>query len=783
MPFSFLETLITGGIKMNTKLSTNRKFRRMFVNILSIAVILALAFPAVGSVYAQEPALLEGWHDGSDGEVDPNACVAFGWSADPDDRDRDVQIRILSDGEQVAEVLAGDYGEDMDELGICPEGTCRFTVNLWDLISHDEEHEITVQAYDEETADWWNLEGTPKMLTCLTPPPPSPHFYVFPEWDYIIGWEWPAGNFVTAEVYHPGEEEPSCTATVEVAHPEWSNDVYVAEFFPVETCDIQANDYVVLTDGYLSRDHFVFPLQVTMLDQESNTIGGFAEPGIEVQTWIHEEDDTFHTVMPDDDGNWVVDFAPFDLVVNMGGRAEQYDDDGDATSVDWYIPNPHFTVFPEWEWFDGNDWPDGSTVSITVGGKDQCTTEGTSWGYFFNGSFGEGCDLEVGDEVTFTDGETTRTHTVQNLAITKANHEDDTIKGVADPGAEVYVWPHATGEQQLAVAKTKGAAEGKWNVDFSGIFNLTPGECGRSEIRDEDANSTAVDWCIPNPTFVAYMPVTIVGYDWPRGETINLSINDGEYTAQAEVGNADWDPTVVLFELWQDDFTMEAGDHIVMTDEAAYVSKELWVTNLAVTDFDFDAKQVFGNYDPAYDLWTWLYDLEGQVPEIDPDNGTWVATFTELPPGAWGGATQWDGDGDGTSIDFQVPNTRVDIATQPDWVDSGITVSAGQSFTIQAFGLMNPCSDTYPNGADYCIFYTPQGAEGVVPDENEFGVFPGPGLPFMALLGRIGEGEPFYVGAGDTFTAEESGTLWFTPNDNLRTDNQGAYSVLVWLEP
>ena len=96
---------------------------------------------------------------------------------------------------------------------------------------------------------------------------------------------------------------------------------------------------------------------------------------------------------------------------------------------------------------------------------------------------------------------------------------------------------------------------------------------------------------------------------------------------------------------------------------------------------------------------------------------------------------------------------------------------------------MDPCSDTYPNGAEICIFYTPIGGEGVVPYENEFGIFPGPGLPFMALLGRIGDGEPFYVGEGGTFTAEQDGALWFTPNDNLRTDNQGAYGVLVWLEP
>jgi putative spermidine/putrescine transport system substrate-binding protein len=37
---------------MNMKLSTNRKFTRMFANILSIVVILTMAFPAMGSAYA-----------------------------------------------------------------------------------------------------------------------------------------------------------------------------------------------------------------------------------------------------------------------------------------------------------------------------------------------------------------------------------------------------------------------------------------------------------------------------------------------------------------------------------------------------------------------------------------------------------------------------------------------------------------------------------------------------------------------------------------------------------
>jgi len=126
--------------------------------------------------------------------------------------------------------------------------------------------------------------------------------------------------------------------------------------------------------------------------------------------------------------------------------------------------------------------------------------------------------------------------------------------------------------------------------------------------------------------------------------------------------------------------------------------------------------------------------------------------------------------------------TLIAIGNQPDWVNSGIAVNAGQSFTVAAHGRMNPCLDTYPNGAEYCVFFAPQGAAGVVTQHNEFGIFPALGQRFMALLGRIGNGQPFYVGAGGPFTAEQAGALWFTPNDNIRTDNQGTYRVLVWLE-
>jgi hypothetical protein len=103
----------------------------------------------------------EGFHDGAQGVVDQYSCNANGWAVDPDDRDRDLQVRVLSDGEQVISAIANIYREDMDMLGICPGGTCGWFTDLWGLISPDQEHQITAQAYDEETEAWLTLKPHP----------------------------------------------------------------------------------------------------------------------------------------------------------------------------------------------------------------------------------------------------------------------------------------------------------------------------------------------------------------------------------------------------------------------------------------------------------------------------------------------------------------------------------------------------------------------------------------------------------------------------------------------
>jgi len=114
-------------------------------------------------------------------------------------------------------------------------------------------------------------------------------------------------------------------------------------------------------------------------------------------------------------------------------------------------------------------------------------------------------------------------------------------------------------------------------------------------------------------------------------------------------------------------------------------------------------------------------------------------------------------------------------ATQP-WTDSGVSVEAGQSYSITGsgaihYGLSGPHSVSTPAGRF---------------DQGE--CFPGeihpknisPTLPCFSLLGRIGpNGDPFEVGMGTTLTASASGELFLGVNDSDFSDNSGAWMATV----
>jgi len=118
-----------------------------------------------------------------------------------------------------------------------------------------------------------------------------------------------------------------------------------------------------------------------------------------------------------------------------------------------------------------------------------------------------------------------------------------------------------------------------------------------------------------------------------------------------------------------------------------------------------------------------------------------------------------------------VAPTSLQVPANVPWFDTGIDISANQSVSIAASGLVH-----YKPGDQYVT--TPAGESAV--DRNSLA----PGLPVGSLVGKIGQsGEPFEIGTSASFTAPEEGRLYLSYNDRVGAfgDNSGSWDVTVSL--
>jgi alpha-glucosidase len=146
-----------------------RKFLPFFVIVLfafaSCAPPATLA-PTVPADTPSPPLNLKGAHDGAFESVSQAECRVFGWAVDANQPERDLQVRVLVDGEPQAEGLADAYRFDLDAFKRCPGGTCAFDFDLWNLISRDQPYTVLVQVRDDSGA-WRDLDKSPRQLTCV----------------------------------------------------------------------------------------------------------------------------------------------------------------------------------------------------------------------------------------------------------------------------------------------------------------------------------------------------------------------------------------------------------------------------------------------------------------------------------------------------------------------------------------------------------------------------------------------------------------------------------------
>jgi len=426
-----------------------------------------------------------GVHDGAEGIVGQEDCTAFGWVVDPDNLDRDLQVHILADDVEVTTVVADDFGQDMKDSGICPGGTCRFTVNLWDLISHDKRHPIRAQVVDDESGETRQLGGTPKTLTCTEQ---LPLLRAFPDRDFIDGWFWPANEPV--QVTTDGHD---FTAT--------ANDDGLAEF-DLDGYDLMRGETLTMTNGEFTAVHTVKQLFITDFDQDAQTVAGTVDGEGTVHVW--SDDGEIYT-LSDVDGRWLADFSALEDPVLYPGAcigAEAWGEGGSSTIVNRCTPFTHFSVFPEQGVVEGWEWPIGDTVQLTIDDPITPTspvyeTEGvveaapwdgvTPWLWI---DFSKEYHVNAGDLVKLAGDSGSTMHTVRALDVTGMDPTENVVSGTSAPNAEIRLWPWDSGETLIVNAD----GEGNWSGDLYEIrFDIDPGDTVRASIVDDRGNETAVD--------------------------------------------------------------------------------------------------------------------------------------------------------------------------------------------------------------------------------------------------------------------------------------------------
>jgi hypothetical protein len=157
-----------------------------------------------------------------------------------------------------------------------------------------------------------------------------------------------------------------------------------------------------------------------------------------------------------------------------------------------------------------------------------------------------------------------------------------------------------------------------------------------------------------------------------------------------------------------------------------------------------------------------------------PANNPSVAPNDPMPetPGGFRGRGRGRGRGLGRGNASDAPaNARtVVVPSNVQWTNTGFNVSRGQFLRFETTGEIRLST----NGDD--MSRAVGTATGRRADKA-----PIPTIPVGALIGRIGNGQPFSIGDATTaFDMPENGRLFLGVNDDHVGDNSGNYVVQVW---
>jgi hypothetical protein len=264
-----------------------------------------------------------------------------------------------------------------------------------------------------------------------------------------------------------------------------------------EGIDLQAGYRIMMSDGFSTKELIVSSLEVTGMSLSTRTVTGIYDPNLNFSITTDVQGQPGALVF--DGTQWVATFA--ELTGGDAGEVYQLDEDGDRTTVVFYLDyNNHIWADPN-GWIGGFEWVAGETITVNVYDLDNVRVytadQVVQTGRFpWNGHVGfyvwrECIVLPAGYRVTMSDCLSTNELIISTLEITSVSLSARTITGIYDPNLEF--WINVQGQQPENVV-FDGT---EWVATFANLPAGADGEVGQT---DEDGDITFIGYYVPNPS-------------------------------------------------------------------------------------------------------------------------------------------------------------------------------------------------------------------------------------------------------------------------------------------
>jgi len=163
----------------------------------------------------------------------------------------------------------------------------------------------------------------------------GPGIRAHPVWDNVDAWWWPEDRILTLTV-----DDPNTPKNPDIKMKKSGADKYAGTvWFDLAGYDLKPGDFVTLSDGLLTKTLTVSSLTIDYVDVDIDIVYGTADPGVDLRLPYTSMG---VSVTTDEYGYWFADLGSvgFDVQPGMTIIAEEYDNDGDLTSFEFWIPDP-----------------------------------------------------------------------------------------------------------------------------------------------------------------------------------------------------------------------------------------------------------------------------------------------------------------------------------------------------------------------------------------------------------------------------------------------------------